>query len=260
MQKNHVYLAVSDEDADRAADYGFPMAHLCYRIGTGCRLLRSRSFSAKGGIMVISDTDPNCFAGPVQQFARDIIREYTLHGFCGVVADFEADPSRELAKLFEYLDAAFAARKIPFFVPERFGVYSKTAKILIPTAITGGSLHDRLTEAIQKYGSDRIVMDIQRLRIDFCPSDENDNGVSIPVDRFRQLSTRFPIHRSDDLAANYFIFTEGNTTHFVLFDDADSILEKLNIANEIGIDTAFFLYPEVDDLLSKIERGMNDVV
>ena len=54
--------------------------------------------------------------------------------------------------------------------------------------------------------------------------------------------------------ANYFTYTEGNAGHFVLFDDAGTLRQKIRLARELGIREAFLMYPEVADILTEIER------
>ena len=60
---------------------------------------------------------------------------------------------------------------------------------------------------------------------------------------------------SQDLCARYFTYVRETETHFVLYDDADTLLQKIRIGGSLGIGTAFLMYPEVQDLLPKLFRA-----
>ena len=52
--------------------------------------------------------------------------------------------------------------------------------------------------------------------------------------------------------AKYFTYSAGNSTHFVLFDDAETLRQKVKLAQNLGIQTAFLMFPEVVDLLPEL--------
>ena len=60
---------------------------------------------------------------------------------------------------------------------------------------------------------------------------------------------------SQELCARYFTYTRNREIHFVLFDDADTMTQKMNTAAGMGFSTAFLMYPEVRDLLPKLFPG-----
>jgi len=57
---------------------------------------------------------------------------------------------------------------------------------------------------------------------------------------------------SPDLCARYFTYQREGQHHFVLFDDAGTMREKLRIGAEFGIGAAFFSWPEVADLAEEL--------
>ena len=57
---------------------------------------------------------------------------------------------------------------------------------------------------------------------------------------------------SQDLCARYFTYTREGETHFVLFDDADTLQQKLQTGTRMGFSAAFLMYPEVRDLLPQL--------
>ncbi|WP_287227332.1 hypothetical protein [Oscillibacter sp.] len=58
-----------------------------------------------------------------------------------------------------------------------------------------------------------------------------------------------------DLCARYFTYARDGETHFVLFDDADTLSQKLRTGGNMGFAAAFLMYPEVQDLLPKLFPG-----
>ena len=60
---------------------------------------------------------------------------------------------------------------------------------------------------------------------------------------------------SQDLCARYFTYARDGETHFVLFDDADTLSQKLRTGGNMGFAAAFLMYPEVQDLLPKLFPG-----
>lgn len=63
---------------------------------------------------------------------------------------------------------------------------------------------------------------------------------------------RQSVFYSHDLCAKYFTFTDIETSCFVLFDDADTLRRKIHLGQELGVGTAFLMYPEVEDLLPEL--------
>ncbi|MDD3347359.1 hypothetical protein [Oscillibacter sp.] len=57
---------------------------------------------------------------------------------------------------------------------------------------------------------------------------------------------------SQDLCARYFTYVKDASAHFVLFDDADTLRQKLRIGAGMGFNAAFFMWPEVRDLATKL--------
>ena len=54
---------------------------------------------------------------------------------------------------------------------------------------------------------------------------------------------------SRELMANYFTYSAERGTHFVLFDDEETLRQKVSLAQRLGIPSAFVMYPEIADLL-----------
>ena len=173
-----------------------------------------------------------------------------------MAADFEENPTPDKAAFLEALSRVFVRNRMRLFVPEAYGRAVPQAHVLICTAISGGTLRQRLNEAAQMFGQQRLALDLQRLRMSFplpCPEGE---GTPLNGEEFNgMLRQRQPtIFYSGDLCAKYFTCTEQNNSRFVLFDDADTLRRKIQLGQEMNLSAAFLMYPEVSDLLPELFR------
>lgn len=127
-------------------------------------------------------------------------------------------------------------------------------RVLIGTAVSGGSLRELLEDAVRLYGAKRITLDVQRLAMDFplpCPSGEGRILTRRELATLRARSSA-PVYFSRELCARYFTYCAGPEARLVLFDDARTLREKLRLARSLGIEDAFFMYPEIEDILEEI--------
>lgn len=126
--------------------------------------------------------------------------------------------------------------------------------MLVCTALSGGSLRQRLEEAGQAFGQKRLALDLQRLRMSFplpCPSGE---GKALSGEELEEMmAQRQPsVFYSGDLCAKYFTSTQEGESRFVLFDDAGTLRRKMQLGRELGIATGLLMYPEVEDILPEL--------
>lgn len=68
--------------------------------------------------------------------------------------------------------------------------------------------------------------------------------------REHQLAVFF----SKDLFARYFTYAKNGESHFILFDDADTLRQKLRLGRQLGVAAAFFQWPEVCDIADSLFR------
>lgn len=124
--------------------------------------------------MVLEDKD--CGAIRDQDaLCREVWRECVSRGFSGVVADFEQSVSEDRTAFLLALSQLCARGSRRLYVPESYGPLLPLAHVLICTALSGGILQQRLEDAVRRFGSGRLALDLQRLRMDFplpCPSGE----------------------------------------------------------------------------------------
>ncbi len=255
-----IYLAVTPGKLREALSYTGQVAHVAYRVGPEGRLTRQNLLArTQGGLMVLGDHG----CGPIQDIqalCRDVWRECANRNFGGVVVDFELPPSLDRTAFLEALGRVLGRNNKQFFVPEAYGRKVPQAGVLICTAISGGSLRQRLEEAIGTFGPKRVALDLQRLRMSFplpCPSGEGDALSGEELEEM--LRKKQPaLFYSGDLCAKYFTSNDHGQSRFVLFDDADTLRRKIQLGRDFGLGAGFLMYPETVDLLPSL-FGKNPV-
>lgn len=258
-EKIRLILTAPPSDVQAASARGLPIGHMAYRVGPGGHLLRAgMPMGLRGGLMVVDSGDFRG-GGDAGFFCQQVIRECAGRGFDGVILDFEQPQQPFLTQVVSTLGGLLARRGWPLYVTEEYAGASELTKILIPSALSGGSLARRLSEAAERFGADRVALGIQRTAEDFLlPSPD---GCGTPLSR-EELEQRVRsrgacVFFSDDLCAHYFTYmTRQGGAHFVLFDNAASIRKKILTAARLGLYACVLAWPEVDDILDNIlEQG-----
>lgn len=254
ISNSNLMLAVAPTEMMAAQAHGLTLAHMAYRVGGGPHLFRANlPVPAHGGLMVIDDTGFDGRGDP-EPFCQEVVRECSARGYTGVVCDFER-PLNLLGRIVSGLAPLLDRQGWPLYVSEQYARWSDTAKALIPTALSGGSLHQRLTDALELYGPGRVALAVERSAEDFfLPSP---TGQGIPLSReelARRIEDLSPsIFFSSELCAHYFTYmNKQNGAHFILFDDAASIRKKLYVARSLDISDVLLPYPDVADILDGI--------
>ena len=127
--------------------------------------------------------------------------------------------------------------------------------MLIPSALSGGTLRERLEEAAGRFGAGRVVLAVERTAEDFFLPAPRGRGVPLARAELKRRmdALRPPVFFSGELCAHYFTYMSRQTgAHFVLFDTAVSIREKLKLSRACGVTRAVLAWPEVDDILQDI--------
>lgn len=237
----------------RGRAFGLTPAHMAYRIGPGPRLLGIRlPQGLRGGMMQV---DCAGFDGPGNPVdcCRQILGECRRRSFRGIVCDFEGPPAGCLSKLTEILDRNCAAQGWTLYVPEGYAAHAPRARVLIPSALTHGSLERRLREAAERYGQGRAALAVEWVREEF-PLPARGRGEPISQERLEEMLRRLEpaVFFDRGLCAHYFTYMKGPQAHFVLFDSPRSIREKLDRAKALGLAAALLPQPEVEDHLEEI--------
>lgn len=256
LEKTNLLLAVPPAQVRGAARFHLPLAHVAYRVGGGPHLFRaSIPVSIQGGYMVI-DNAGFSGGGEPGPFCQEVLRECAARGFTGAVCDFSGRPVPPLSAIVQNLGEAFQRRGWPLYVTEGYGGCSDKCRVLISSALSGGSLRQRLQEAVQRFG--RVVLAVERVAEDFYLPSPTGQGTPLTRDELAQrLEERAPqVYFSTDLCAHYFTYmSDASGAHFVLFDDAGSIRKKLQLARQLDIGEALLPYAQVDDLLPELLGG-----
>ena len=198
-------------------------AHLAYRLGPGPHLFRAGSTAPRGGLMVVDDHDFDGL-GATGPLCQEMIRECQARGFSGAVLDFE-NRLPPLEQIAGALDEAFARQGWMLYVTERYGPHAPHARVMIPSALSGGSLRRRLEEALERFGESRTVLALEKRReAFFLPS---------------------PTGSGPPLTEYFTYMSRDNGAHFVLFDDGDTLRHKVEVARELGIRTFLAPWAEV---------------
>ncbi len=244
-------LLTKPEQVSRASSYGVPLAHMAYQMGHDGHL-RQRALpnTVSGGLMLVGGC---ACSGDARQAVRELLSVFRARRFGGIILDIEAPPNAFWCKVIAELDETLKRQNKRFFLPESYANYSAHASLFLSSALSGGSLHNRLETAAKTYGAERLVLALHRAGEDFplpCP-----DGIGTPLtqEELQERIQRFAPHGtffSSALCARYFTYmVRGQGAHFILFDDGESLCQKRVVAEKLGIRQFFLLYPAVEELL-----------
>lgn len=243
-----LYLATAPQHLAQALDHTAHIAHMAYRMGPDGQLhIQSLPAGVQGGLMLLGDTPESALSQP-ELLAGQILQVCLRRNFAGVVLDLQQSYS-QLPAFARQLGTRLGRHGRRLYVPESC---AGAGTVLICTAISGGTLAQRLSEAAARYGAGRIALDLQRLAMDFLLPAPQGEGTPLSLSRLRQLMTGRPVYFSNELGARYFTYVQGGRTHFVLFDDAATLIQKIRLAEDLGIRQGFVMLPETEDLLSQL--------
>jgi hypothetical protein len=248
-----IIIATPPENAHTVENSGIA-AHMSYRIGHGFRLYRSRRASdIRGGFMVL-DTGGFTGGGPLASLTADVIGECVKRAFTGIVINAGGSTSPSQISLSASLAKAAEKHGLAYFVPEALAETGTHTIVRISAAISGGTLKRRLSDAIEKYGADRMAVEVERILMDFTLPTLSGVGGELSNDEFRRLIDRYNPKSffSSDLMVNYFTYHDNQGTHVVLHDNAESLRRKLAALPDFGIEYAFLFYPRIADIFDEI--------
>ena len=233
--------------------FGLTPAHMAYRVGLGPKLLGARlPDGLRGGLMQIDCAGFDGTGDPVG-CCRQILGECRRRGYRGIVCDFEGLPSDCLCKMVWILDRNCNAQGWTLYVPEAYARHAPNGRVLIPSALTHGTLERRLRDALERYGPHRAVLAVEWVREDFLlPA--GGRGEPLAPDALEGMVRRLEpaVFFDRGLCAHYFTYMAGPKAHFVLFDTPRSIQEKLALAKRLGLCAVLLPQPEVEPHLEEI--------
>lgn len=243
------YLLTPPDCLDAARDWNLPLAHMAFQIGPEGRLRQADlPPEITGGLMLVGLPQPLGEDADPRGAVRDILAVCQARALIGVVLDLEEAPSPYIAQLIEVLESELAKSRRGLFLPESYANFSQRAFLYLSSALSGGSLAQRLQDAAETYGADRLALSLHRACEDFFLPAPTGSGRPIPREELRRRMARLEprVHFSQALCAHYFTYMSRETgAHLILFDDEASLRKKREIAREAGIQRFFWLYPEV---------------
>ena len=165
--KTQLILTVPPADSRAASRLGLPLAHTAYRVGGGPHLFRANMpVAVRGGLMSIDDAGFDGLGQPLP-FCHEVMRECSARGFDGVICAFRSRPLKVLGQIISQLGDLMHNRGWSLYVPEAYASCSDKTRVLIPTALSSGSLENRLRRAVLQYGADRVALAVQRMAQEF---------------------------------------------------------------------------------------------
>ena len=237
-----------------AVRFGLTSAHMAYRVGCGPTLLGIRlPDDLQGGLMFVDCEGFDGIGDPLPCCSQ-ILGECRRRSYGGIVCDFDGAPTQCLSQLVSVLDQQCAKEGWMLYVPEQWAVHAPAARVLIPSAVTHGTLERRLRIAMERYGSARPVLAVEWLREDLpLPSDRRGRPLTQQEleEQMRRLQPATFFDRG--LCAHYYTYmASGGQAHFVLFDTPKSLHAKLSLADRLGLPAVLMAAPEVTMHLSGI--------
>ena len=231
MENDRIFLLTQPQHLSQARQWDGIIAHHRYRIGSNFHLLRAVSPPVQGGLMVVCDYgyDGCSFQS---HFVQEVLWECSRQKFSGVLFDFETSPP-PLRQCVVHLDAVFSDYPYTLYITEPYVPCAPSGKVLISSAISGGTLTARITQAVEHFGTDRVVLALERSAEDFTIPAPSGCGTPLSSCHLENLlhQTGSSVFFSRELCTNYFTYLDRQEqAHFVLFDTTETLLRKMEIA------------------------------
>ena len=249
----NLILSVLPENLADTEHLGFDTAQMIYKVSPTGFLYRADCRNIAGSVMVL-DLSPLKDSARESYLIDDIIYELDTHNYRALLLDIVASVlpchhscARELEK-----QCISSGKKL--FVCQSLSESCKNASVLIPSAISGGTLSGRLREAKKQYG--KIALEIDISLVDFILPSRNGQGKELSLEQLVNIKNRYHCQGffSSDLCAHYFTYRANGQTHFVLYDNRYSVERKLLEAEKEGLDTAFVFYPHVKNIVTELAQ------
>lgn len=244
-----LYLATDGLRLQQAMACTAQLAHMSYRIGPDGALLASPlPDSLRGGLLMLSD-EGGTYPDEPEGLCRQLVHECMRRRYAGVILD--AAPPEAFCRT---LDALLTRQERQLYLPEAAAAFAPHGTAVVCTAVTSGSLEERLAAAAEKWGPERLALDLQRMMTDY-PLTAGGDAVPLTPAQLHALAEGRATYFSRPLCARYFTYRTESSSRFVLFDDVQTLRSKINTAESLGIRRGFFMLPEVEDLTQGLFPG-----
>lgn len=237
------------------AEFGLIPAHMTYELLPGPKLAGAGlTPEIQGGAMLIACSG-DVLAGEPQYCCRQVLGECQRRGFDRVILDFEGEADPDSQRLAAALSKACAQRGLPLYLPEALAPSAANCRVLVSSRVLSGTLAGRLQAAAERWGRERVVLAIDAAAEDYLlPASGRDSAPLEPAQLQAMLGRLEPAVFFDrGLCAHYFTYmAPGGQAHFILFDTARSVREKLDTAQRLGVPSALLAAPQVAGWLAEL--------
>lgn len=243
-------LALTPEQRFRLRGRSCTPVWLCYRLRSGPRLWRCAApETVRGGVLMAEDSALGEL-GDGTFCCAQAVRECEARQAVGFWANWERAPFPALEAFTAQLERALLAAGRVLYVNEAFGGCTRRARVLISSALSGGTLEERLTEALERWGRERLVLAVERTAEDFRLRAPTGRGERLRPGQVEALRRRYAakVYRSAELCESYFTYQAGEHIHLVLFDTDEDVREKLRLAQKLGLERVLLALEELGGL------------
>lgn len=165
----------------------------------------------------------------------------------GILAEFTRPA---LSDTVSALDQYAARLHLSCIVPLSQQEHAPNSLYFVDTAISGGSLKQRLLQLMAQYGSDSLVIQLVRSCAAFPIPSADADGIPLrpsDIDILCQTYGAVPFF-SHELCAKYFTYTDTGQPHFVLFDDNETMRAKRELLNTLGLHQQLLTFSDANAL------------
>lgn len=233
------------------AAWGLVPAHMTYQVVSGPKLVGvGLTPDIRGGAMYVACSG-GLEQGDPQHCCRQVLGECRARGFDRVICDFEGTQGDMLCSA---LARALAQAEVPLYLPENLAALVPDCRVLISSAMVSGTLERRLSQALETFGRERVVLAVEAGAEDFLLPAVGRGEALSPGQLEKLIAQLEPAVFFDrGLCAHYFTYmARGGKAHFILFDTARSVREKLDTAQRLGVESVLMAAPQVADWLDEI--------
>lgn len=184
----------------------------------------------------------------VSSMVERLMGQVSCYGYVGICCFFPRVRGGFYHELVRSLDVVCGERGLDLLVGECYGGDVKWGKVLISTALSGGTLEGRFSQAVGKYGGGRVVMEVEWMGEDFLLPAPSGSGERLSPEEVRGLRERVgaDVFFSHELCGKYFTYqNRAHSLRFVLFDDGETVGEKIRLAEVWKLGGVFLNWSEV---------------
>lgn len=246
MTETRFFLSSPPDMAAEASRVG-SVSLMAYRVGRNFRLQRSWTAPVRAALMDVDCTGLTGF-GPHGALTAELTRECRRMGYGGIVMDLPR-PTPQLTAFCALLREETSRQGLRLYVPERYAAACPGARIVLPAQNLSGTYEGRIRQIVRQYGSGNVALELERVHTDFALPARTGLGSVTANPRLIPERTFY----SPELLANYQSYLQNGRAHLVIWDDLNSLREKITVARSFGVTEFFLYYPHVVDILPELK-------